>query len=67
MSVNEEALTLNPIEKIQLIDELLLSLDEPSKEIDDVWAKEIEARIEAYDKGLIKSIPASEVFSKYKK
>jgi len=67
MSVNEEALTLNPIEKIQLIDELLLSLDEPSKEIDDVWAKEIEDRIEAYDKGLIKSVPASEVFSKYKK
>jgi len=67
MSVNEEALTLNPIEKIQLIDELLLSLDEPSKEIDDIWAKEIENRIEAYDKGLVKSVPASEVFSKYKK
>ena len=59
MSVNEEALTLNPIEKIQLIDELLLSLDEPSKEIED--------RIEGYDKGLINSIPVSEVFSKYKK
>ena len=67
MSVNEEALILNPIEKIQLIDELLLSLDEPSKEIDDIWAKEIENRIEAYDKGLVKSVPASEVFSKYKK
>ena len=67
MSVNEEALTLNPIEKIQLIDELLLSLDEPSKEIDDVWAKEIEDRIEAYNKGLVKSVPATEVFSKYKK
>ena len=67
MSVNEEALTLNPIEKIQLIDELLLSLDEPSKEIDEIWAKEIEDRIEAYDKGLINSVPVSEVFSKYKK
>lgn len=59
MSVNEEALTLNPIEKIQLIDELLLSLDEPSKEIED--------RIGAYDKGLINSVPVSEIFSKYKK
>lgn len=59
MSVNEEALTLNPIEKIQLIDELLLSLDEPSKEIED--------RIGAYDKGLINSVPVSKIFSKYKK
>jgi len=67
MSVNEEALTLNPIEKIQLIDELLLSLAEPSKEIDDIWAKESEDRIDAYDKGLIKSVSSTEVFSKYKK
>jgi len=59
MSVNEEALTLNPIEKIQLIDELLISLDEPSKEIED--------RIGAYDKGFINSVPVSKIFSKYKK
>jgi len=67
MSIKEEVLTLKPIEKIQLIDELLLSLDLPSKEIDEVWAKEVEKRIEAYTAGLIKSVPASEVFSKYKK
>jgi putative addiction module component (TIGR02574 family) len=66
MSIKEEVLTLKPIEKIQLIDELLLSLDLPSKEIDEVWAKEVEKRIEAYDAGLIKSVSSSEVFSKYK-
>ena len=67
MSINEEALTLNPIEKLQLIDELLLSLDIPSKEIDEIWANEVENRIKAYDDGLIKSIPESEVLAKYKK
>ena len=67
MSIKEEALVLKPIEKIQLIDELLLSLDVPSKEIDEVWAEEVEKRIKAYDDGLIKSVSASEVFSKYKK
>jgi len=67
MSIKEEVLTLKPIEKIQLIDELLLSLDIPSKELDDIWAKEVEKRIKAYNEGLIKSVPDSEVFSKYKK
>ncbi|MGB5866955.1 MAG: addiction module protein [Arcobacteraceae bacterium] len=65
MSVNEEALTLNPIEKIQLIDELLLSLDVPSKEIDEIWSKEVEDRIKAYDDGLIKSVTSTDVFAKY--
>lgn len=67
MSIKEEVLTLKPIEKIQLIDELLLSLDIPTKEIDEIWAEEVEKRIKAYDDGLIKSVSSSEVFSKYKK
>jgi len=67
MSIKEEVLTLNPLEKIQLIDELLLSLDAPTKETDKIWAKEIEERIQAHENGQIESIPASEVFAKYQK
>ncbi len=67
MSIKEEVLTLDPLEKIQLIDELLLSLDTPTKEIDDIWAQEIEERIHAFDNGQVESIPASEVFAKYQK
>ena len=67
MSIKEEALILKPIERLHLIDELLLSLDIPTKEIDDIWAEEVEKRVQAYDNGLIKAIPANEVFKKYNK
>jgi len=67
MSIKEELLTLDPLEKIQLIDELLLSLDTPTKETDEIWAKEIEERIQAYENAQIESIPASKVFAKYQK
>ncbi len=66
MSIKEEALTMKPIEKIHLIDELLLSLDIPNKDIDKMWEEEVENRVSAYDNGLMKSIPAQDVFAKYK-
>lgn len=66
MSVVEEALTLKPIERLHLIDELLLSLDIPTKEIDALWIQEVEKRVQALDAGLMKTIPSSEVFAKYK-
>jgi hypothetical protein len=45
----------------------LKSLDEPDAEIDKLWKQESEARIDAYEKGQLKSVSAAEVFSKYKK
>ena len=46
----KEALSLKPVEKADLIDKLLSSLDKPDKEIDKLWAKEVENRINAYDR-----------------
>ncbi|MEA3353850.1 MAG: addiction module protein [Campylobacterota bacterium] len=66
MSINEQALSLDPIEKIQLIDQLLQSLDLPDKELDKLWLDEADKRMEAYENGEMKAIPAEEVFSKYK-
>lgn len=66
MSVNEEALSLNPLEKIQLIDELLLSLDMPNHDLDKIWAEEAENRIKAYDAGLTKAAKIEDVLAKYK-
>ena len=66
MSVNEQALSLNPIEKIQLIDELIQSLDLPDKELDKLWLEEAESRMKAYENGEMKAIPAEKVFEKYK-
>lgn len=62
----EEALTLKPAQKAELIDKLLSSLDKPDREIDDLWAKEAESRIDAYEQGKIKAITLEKVLEKYK-
>ena len=67
MSVKEEALSLNPLDKIQLIDELLLSLDTPNKELDEIWVEESERRIEAYEIGKTKASDVHTVLAKYNK
>ncbi|MFA9240506.1 MAG: addiction module protein [Candidatus Paceibacteria bacterium] len=67
MSIYDEAMSMKPLEKIHLIDELLKSLDLPNQNIDELWKREIEDRIKAYDKGEIESVSIDEVFSKYKK
>lgn len=67
MSIKEEALSLDPIAKIQLIDELIQSLDLPDKELDKLWLDEAQSRIEAYEKGEMKAVSAQEVFAKFKK
>jgi 3-oxoacyl-[acyl-carrier-protein] synthase III len=66
MSVREEVLSLDPIAKVKLIDELLQSLDLPDKELDRLWLNEAESRMRAYESGEMKATPAKEVFAKYK-
>jgi putative addiction module component (TIGR02574 family) len=64
--VLNEALTLMPSERAELIDKLLVSLDKSDLEIEKQWAKEAEDRIDAYDHGKIKSISLEEVLKKYR-
>jgi putative addiction module component (TIGR02574 family) len=64
--VLKEALSLKPLEKAELIDKLLLSLDKPDEDIDELWAKEVESRIDAYEQGKIKSVPLEKIIEKYK-
>jgi putative addiction module component (TIGR02574 family) len=65
-NVFNEALTLLPAERAELIDKLLVSLDKSDHEIEKKWAKEAEDRIDAYDKGKIKAISLEEVLKKYR-
>jgi putative addiction module component (TIGR02574 family) len=60
----EEALTLKPAEKAELIDRLLSSLDKADAEIDELWAKEAENRIDAYERGEIKAIALEKVLER---
>ena len=61
-----EALSLKPSQKAELIDKLLSSLDNPDKKIDDLWAKEAESRIDAYERGQIKAVSLEKVLEKYR-
>ena len=63
----EASLNLPAIERADLINHLLSSLDVPDKGIDGVWQKEVEERIEAYRKGHLTSISLQDVLSKYQK
>ena len=65
-SLFEEASTISPSEKAQLIDQLISTLDKPDKKIDELWVKEAEDRIDAYDQGKIKAISLEEVLQKYR-
>ena len=62
----EKALNLTPTEKAELIDRLLASLDNPDKELDKLWSKEAEDRIEAYERGEIRALTLKEVLEKYR-
>ena len=58
-----EALSLPPTERAEIAERLLSSLDIPDRQrIDALWAREAEDRLDAYERGEIKAIPAEHVF-----
>jgi len=65
-SVLQEALTLNPAEQAELIDKLLSNLDKFDRGIDKAWANEAENRLDAYERGELKSVSLETVLMKYK-
>lgn len=66
MSILEDALILKPVERLHLVDAILLSLDVPTEEVDVLWMEEVEKRVEAYNRGELNTTPSNEVFAKYK-
>ena len=56
------ALSLPPNERAQLAEQLFASLDISQVELDRLWAQEADSRIDAYERGEIKAIPAEKVF-----
>ena len=57
-----KALELSPDEKISVVDGILKSLDEPSANLDKIWADESEKRLRAYRSGNLEGIPMEEIF-----
>jgi hypothetical protein len=64
--VMEDLLKLTPLEKANIIDLLLKSLDEPDAAMDKLWVEEAEKRIDGFEKGELKSISMDEFFDKRK-
>lgn len=63
----KNALELPTLERANLVDRLLSSLDQPNEQMDDLWQKEVEDRVKAYRTGKIKPISLKEALSKYRK
>jgi putative addiction module component (TIGR02574 family) len=60
----KEALALPPQERAELVEQLLATFQSPpDSQIDELWAREAEDRLDAYDRGELKAVPAEEVFS----
>ena len=58
-----QALALKPEQRFMVVETLLNSLDEPDKDLDELWAVEAEKRLKAHREGRLKGIPMEEVFA----
>lgn len=63
----KQALALPPQQRAELVEQLLATFQTPpDRYIDELWAREAEDRLDAYDRGELKAIPAEEVFNRIK-
>lgn len=65
--VLNQALELTASERVDVVEKLLYSLDKPDSLVDEVWAREADARVEAFERGELKTTSAKSVFGKYRK
>lgn len=63
-----DALELPPLERAELVEDLLSSFEFQSrKAIDALWSQEAEDRIDAFERGEMAGIPARDVFEEIEK
>lgn len=61
----KEALALAPQERAELVERLLATFHSvPDPHLDELWAREAEDRLDAYERGELKAVPAEEVFDR---
>jgi putative addiction module component (TIGR02574 family) len=70
MSLAAEALTaqatqLPPEVRVEVVERILDSLDQPDAALDALWAQEADDRLAAYRRGEIKAVALSDVIAKY--
>jgi putative addiction module component (TIGR02574 family) len=57
-----QAAKLSPSDRLQLVETILATLDQPDPEISAAWAAEAEDRLAAYRRGELAAVDESEVF-----
>ncbi len=61
----EKALELSPVERIQLVEAILISLDNPDPAIDKIWIEEAEKRYLAFKEGKLKATSWEKIKQRY--
>jgi putative addiction module component (TIGR02574 family) len=56
---------LPPEERMEVVERILDSLDQPDASLDSLWAKEADDRLAAYRRGEVKAVALSDVIAKY--
>jgi len=64
--LKENIESLSDIEKLELVDSILMTLDRPDPKIDRIWAEEARKRWKAYKSGKLETVPYDQVMSKYR-
>ena len=64
-ALSAQATQLPPEERMQVVERILDSLDQPDAALDALWAKEADDRLAAYRRGEIKAVALSDVIAKY--
>ncbi len=59
--------SLPDVEKLRLVDEILVQLDRPDPELDKVWADEARKRWAAYKEGRLKTVAYEDVMAPYRR
>ncbi len=62
----ENAMKLRPVERAQLIESLMISLEKPGLEIESIWEEEAIKRYEAFKEKRVKVRDLDEVMKRYK-
>jgi putative addiction module component (TIGR02574 family) len=60
-----QVVQLPPEERMQVVERILDSLDEPDASLDALWTKEADNRLTAYRRGEVRAITLAEVIAKY--
>ena len=64
-TLSAQAAQLAPEERIQLVERILNSLDQPDAALDVLWSNEASDRLAAYRRGDVKAVGLPDVIAKY--